>query len=172
MSGIAALGLPALAERHLYEPGAVIAQLADWEERLDATAARVMRQDITLLAGLPTWTMQLARAVRLKAAGPKRSITNSSKPCGQTSSATCTAAFPSGPSTVSYGEFGPDVVFHEVYAATEALLAAQDDEAGAGLRVTTGSTVVIPLIAGLLVSTSVIASRTRRTSAPGSETKG
>ena len=137
LSGIAALSIPAWAERHLYEPGTAVAQLADWEKRLDATATRVMRQDITLLAGLPSWTLQLGHAVRLKAAGPKRSITNL-KALWPNLECYVHSGVPLGP---FYGQLreilGPDVAFQEVYAATEALIAAQHDEPGAGLRVMT-----------------------------------
>jgi hypothetical protein len=135
VSGIAALDIPAWAERHLYEPGAVVAQLPDWTARLEATATRVMRQDITLLAGLPSWMLEFAHTVRQKAAGPKRSIMN------------LRALWPnlecyvhSGISIAPFQKelraaLGQEVVFHEVYAATEALVAAQDGEAAAGLRV-------------------------------------
>ena len=137
ISGIAALSLPEWAERHLYEPGQKVAQLSDWPARLEATARRVMRQDITLVAGLPTWTLELAHAVREKAAGPKRSIVNL-KALWPNLECYVHGGIPIAP---FYEElrtaFGKDVMFHEVYAATEAFVAAQDGEEVAGLRVMT-----------------------------------
>lgn len=136
-SGIATLGIPAWAERHLYEPGAAVTQLSDWTERLEATAARVMRQDITLLAGLPSWILQLAHVVRQKAAGPKRSIVNL-KALWPNLECCVHGGIPLAPFQAELrAALGNDVAFHEVYAATEALIAAQDGEAAAGLRVMT-----------------------------------
>lgn len=148
-SGIAALSLPAWAERHLYEPGMAISQMPDWEERLAAIAARVLRQDLTLVAGLPPSILQFFHAVRAKAAGPKRSIVNMK------------ALWPNLECLVHTGQpvapfqeelrhaLGPEVALHEVYAAAEGVLAAQDGEAAAGLRVLTDTGVFfefIPLV--------------------------
>ena len=40
MSGIGALSMPAWVEKHLYEPGADIAQMADWPAKVAAIAER------------------------------------------------------------------------------------------------------------------------------------
>ena len=61
LSGIAALNLPRWAEKHLYEPGADIAQINDWPAKLAAIAERTLRRDITLLAGIPSWVLIAGR---------------------------------------------------------------------------------------------------------------
>ncbi len=57
LSGITALNLPPWVEKHLYEPGAPIAQIADWPAKLEAIAERTWNRDITMLAGIPSWVL-------------------------------------------------------------------------------------------------------------------
>ena len=63
LSGITALNLPGWAEKHLYEPGADIAQMADWPAKIEAIARRCGDRDIRMLAGIPGWVLILAAAL-------------------------------------------------------------------------------------------------------------
>ena len=131
LSGIAALHLPRWMERHYYEPGPAIAQIADWPQKIEAIVKRTATADITLIAGIPSWILVLAEALRSGAPGsPKRlqdlwpnleCLTHGGVPV---------APFQEELHTV----LGPNVKFHEVYPASEAFIAAQDADPGAGLR--------------------------------------
>jgi hypothetical protein len=135
ISGVTALTLPEWAERHLYEPGAAAAKVPDWESRLDAIAARTERQDITLIAALPTWGLSLANLLRDRWSKPSRRIRNLQ---GHWPNLECFVH--SGMALAPYAEelrdvFGQGVTLHEVYAATECMIAAQDTATGRSLRV-------------------------------------
>jgi GH3 auxin-responsive promoter len=63
LSGLVARGLPPWI-RGFYSPGAAVAALPTWDERLDATARLVLGQDLRLLAGMPSWILVLLERVR------------------------------------------------------------------------------------------------------------
>lgn len=139
LSGITALNLPAWVERHLYEPGAEIAQMADWPAKLQAIAERTVGRDITLLAGIPSWLLILAETVCARARRGGRA--------GETLRAVwpnleCIAhgGVPLGPFARELATVAGDgVQFHEVYPASEGFIAAQDAAAADGLRLMTGA---------------------------------
>jgi hypothetical protein len=133
IGGIAALSLPAWAGRHLHEPGLAAAAIPEPDQRLAAVLARVAGADLSLIAGLPGEVVAFARAALApggRAAAP----------------ASLHAHWPNLECVVHGGEAlgfhadalretaGPGVRLHEVYAATEAFIAAQDGEASQGLR--------------------------------------
>ncbi len=62
LSGLAVRRLPP-GVRGLYSPGAEIAAIPDWEDRLDAVAALASRQDLRLLCGMPSWLIILFERV-------------------------------------------------------------------------------------------------------------
>lgn len=136
LSGIAALSLPGWAARHLHEPGLATAAITDPDQRLAAVLARVAGTDLSLVAGLPGEIIAFARAA-LAQDGPRAAADSLS------------ARWPNLECIVHGGEApglhadalrelaGPDVRLHEVYAATEAFIAAQDGEASQGLRLLT-----------------------------------
>ena len=76
VSGIMALNLPRWVEKHLYEPGAEIAQMTDWSEKIDAIVARTRSLDITMLAGIPSWMLILAAALKESSTQGKRRLSN------------------------------------------------------------------------------------------------
>jgi hypothetical protein len=139
LSGIAALLLPAWLERHLYEPGAEIAQMSDWPAKLQAAAERVLPRDLTLLAGIPSWMLVFAEVVRQRAAREHTPVPH------------LQALWPNlecfvhggAPLAPFAGELravlGPNVNFHEVYPASEGFIAAQDADAACGLRLMTAA---------------------------------
>ncbi len=136
LSGIAEASLPDWAERHLYEPGAAVAQIPDWEARLEAVVARTVGRDITLLAGLPHWTLVFAARLLVHAREAGRPAARLQELWPNLECFLHTGL----PATPYAGELrralGPDVAFHEIYAAAEGVLAAQDTRhASDGLRV-------------------------------------
>ena len=139
LSGITALYLPDWVEKHLYEPGAAIAQIADWPKKIAAIAARTASQDITLLAGIPSWVLILAEALRKQSTKGKARALNLQ---GIWPNFECFihGGVPIAPFADELrAALGPTVNFHEVYPASEAFIAAQDSEALAGLRLMTGA---------------------------------
>jgi GH3 auxin-responsive promoter len=139
LSGITALNLPGWAEKHFYEPGPDIAQMSDWPAKLQAIAERTLRCDITLLAGIPSWVLPLADAVRARGAR------------GKASALYLKALWPNLECFVHCGvpvapfanelraALGTEVNFHEVYPASEGFIAAQDADTISGLRLMTAA---------------------------------
>jgi hypothetical protein len=132
---IAALNLPAWASTHLFEPGAEIAEMQDWPGKVEKIIARTAERDITLLAGAPSWVCAFAETLRMKHTAP-----------GGTALPLQTlwpnlecfvhGGLPIGPYHAELRQaLGPNVEFHEVYAAAEGFLAAQDSAAPGQLRV-------------------------------------
>jgi hypothetical protein len=137
LSGITALNLPSWVEKHLYEPGGDIAQIADWPAKLDAIAERTWNRDITLLAGIPSWLLILAETVKARAARGKVRPTHLQ---GVWPNLECLihGGVPIGPFADELRtHIGPKVNFHEVYPASEGFIATQDSEASLGLRLMT-----------------------------------
>ncbi len=134
LDGILARHLPAWYERHFYEPGAEIAQMDDWTAKLQAIAERTRTLDITLLAGLPSWTLMLAEAIRTQ--GPRgRTATPFLKLLWPHLECFVHGGVPIGPFQSDLrAALGPEVSFHEVYRAAEGFVATQDVEAARGLR--------------------------------------
>jgi hypothetical protein len=134
LGGIAALNLPRWVERQFYEPGTEISQMAEWQAKVTAIVQRTAGVDISLLAGMPCWTLLLAESIRassirgkaraqhLQAIWPNlECYTHSGMPI---------APFHDEIRAV----LGPTVNFHEVYPSSEAFIAAQDADSAAGLR--------------------------------------
>lgn len=44
-------------------PDRAIALMADWEQKVDAIATRVMKEDVRILAGVPSWMLVIAKRV-------------------------------------------------------------------------------------------------------------
>lgn len=137
LSGITALNLPGWVEKHLYEPGTPIAQIADWPAKLEAIANRTWNRDITLLAGIPSWLLILAEAVKAKAASGKARPTNL-QAVWPNLECLIHGGVPVGPFIDELRtHIGPKVNFHEVYPASEGFIATQDAESAQGLRLMT-----------------------------------
>ncbi len=137
LSGITALNLPRWVEQHLYEPGTKIAQMTNWSQKIDAIVARTRGLDISLLAGLPSWVTILAAALREDSTHGKRRISSLQ---GLWPNLECFihGGVPIAPFHDELrAALGPTVNFHEVYAASEGFVAAQDIHAAAGLRLMT-----------------------------------
>jgi hypothetical protein len=132
---IAALNLAGWAESHLYEPGMEIGLMTDWQQKLDAMVARTAGLDISLIAGMPTWVLSFAEAMRLRGSDSARA----GEPL-QAIWRNLEVYVHGGVSVAPYltelrEALGADVNFHEVYAGAEGFFAAQDTPANGELRV-------------------------------------
>lgn len=134
LSGITALNLPAWADRHLYEPGTAISQMADWPAKIEAIAARTKQLDITLLAGIPSWLLILAESI-LRHGGKGKFKPTNLQAVWPNLECIVHGGVPIGPFTSELRRVcGSEVNFHEVYPASEGFIAAQDGESAQGLR--------------------------------------
>lgn len=137
-SAIAALNLPKWADARVYEPGAEIAAMADWDAKCEAILARTAGRDVTLLAGAPQWVLAFAEHVRSRRTESGGAITR------------LTEMWPNleccvhdGSPVTPYQEelrevLGPDVQFHELFSGAEGIFAAQDTVKAGELRLMTG----------------------------------
>jgi hypothetical protein len=135
LSGITALNLPRWVEKHLYEPGTKIAQIDDWPTKIQAIAEHTWNRDITMLAGIPSWVLILAEAVKARAAHLKPANLQSIWP-----NLECLVhgGVPISPYVEELRlQLGQKVNFHEVYPASEGFIATQDSESALGLRLMT-----------------------------------
>src|SRR5262249_20846069 len=116
LGGIVALNLPPWADKHLYEPGAGIAQMADWPAKLSAIVQRTSKLDISLLAANPAWANQLIAELRERNSSGKRRIAHLQ---GLWPKLECFmhGGVPIGPFQAELRALlGPSVKFHELYA--------------------------------------------------------
>ncbi len=137
LSGITALNLPGWAEKHLYEPGRDIAQMADWPAKIAAIVERTRGRDISLVGGIPSWLIILAEALLTNSRFGKSRATDLT---GIWPNLECMVhgGVPLGPFQEELRRlFGAKVTFHEVYPASEGFIAAQDTDTSQGLRLMT-----------------------------------
>ncbi len=146
LGGIAALNLPGWVERHFYEPGTEIAQMTDWREKIAAISQRTSGLDISLLAGIPGWVIPLADSLRANSSHGKVRIAHLQ---GIWPNLECYVhgGVPIAPFHDELkSALGPTVNFHEVYYASEAIIAAQDADSAYGLRMMTDAGVFFEFI--------------------------
>ncbi len=134
LDGMLSLCLTPWVEANLYAPPPALARLPDGPDKIAATTRAMLPRDVTLIGGLPGSVYALAHAVR-QAAGK-----------GQAHSPHLQAIWPNLECFVFTGAqpglfqdglravLGPTVVSHELYAAAEGIIAAQDAGSPAGLR--------------------------------------
>ncbi|ATC64126.1 hypothetical protein CMV30_09255 [Nibricoccus aquaticus] len=140
LSGITALNLPGWVDKHLYEPGAEIAQMDNWPAKLEAIAARTLDRDITLLAGIPSWVLILAETLRAKAhaKNPTGAKAQNLRALWPNLECLIHGGVPIAPYVDELrAALGAEVNFHEVYPASEGFIATQDADASLGLRLMT-----------------------------------
>ena len=138
LSGIAAVNLPGWVERFLYEPGIEIAQMTDWPAKLEAIARRTVHADITMVAGIPSWLLVLAVAMRRQARQESGREISALKEIWPNLECLVHGGVPVGPFADELrSAFGESINFHEVYPASEGFIAIQDAEPAAGLRLLT-----------------------------------
>lgn len=137
LSGITAMNLPGWADRFLYEPGREIAQIGDWPKKIKAIAERTAGRDLRLIAGIPSWVLIMAAAVREEAGKSGRYPANL-RSVWPNLECFIHGGVPIAPFVDELkGTLGGEVNFHEVYPASEGFIATQDADAGLGLRLMT-----------------------------------
>lgn len=131
--GINTLNLPRWAERHYREPPAAVTDLNDWSQKLAAIAGQCRHRDITLLAGAPDWLLGLAEY--LGAGGVAGGKLPHLRALWPNLECVLHSGVPLDPYATELAQAcGPGVRFHEVYAATEGVIAMQDRTGTQGLR--------------------------------------
>ena len=134
LAALMAVNLPPWAAQHFYEPGSTIAQMNDWPAKLEAIAERTLYRDITLLAGPPSAILALAEVLRALASHRGTSVPHL-KALWPNLECLVHGGAPMEPfADELHAALGPDVCFHEVYPASEGIIAAQDTDAASGLR--------------------------------------
>jgi hypothetical protein len=137
LSGITALNMPGWVDSFLYEPGRDIAQMSDWPAKIDAIAKRTLDRDIRLLAGIPSWILVLAEELRRRAAAAGRPV-RTLQELWPHLRCLVHGGVPIGPYVEELrAALGENILFHEVYPASEGFIAVQDAEPEAGLRLLT-----------------------------------
>ena len=134
LATLAAIQHPDWMARHYFEPGSRIALRRDWDTMVDRILKRTRERDITLIAGNPQWLFAFSkRVLKAVSAGKKRKKT-------------LLGIWPNLHSLAFTGDFpgpiwnqlkkiaGRDVILHEVFATTEAIVAAQGPGSLPGLR--------------------------------------
>lgn len=139
LDAMLALCLTPWAEANLYGPAPTVARLPDGPEKYAAIARTMSGRDVTLIGGSPASVLGTADAVRLAASR------------GQMRIPALRALWPNLECFIHTGAplglfeselrstFGPEVAFHELYAAAEGIIAAQEGEPQLGLRLLTGT---------------------------------
>lgn len=134
LSGIVAVDLPAWAEKHLYEPGARIARNDNWDAKLEAIVARTVHRDISLIAGIPTSVVPFIEAVRAAALASGQKLVHLEQLWPNLECLVHTGVPVKPFAKWLRGSLGPNVKLHEIYAASEGFIAAQDVDHGEALR--------------------------------------
>lgn len=131
--GINGLNLPHWVERHYVEPPPAIAALTDWDAKLAAIGRECRHRDITLLAGAPNWLLNLAE--HLGAGGNGDAKLPHLRALWPNLECLLHTGVPLDPFAAELAQAcGPGVKFHEVYGASEGLIAVQDRTGTQGLR--------------------------------------
>jgi hypothetical protein len=135
-SGVAALHLAKWMERHFYEPGGRVAQMSDADPQLEAIASRARSRNISVIAGVPPGMTSLCEMLRAKCLERQSPDVPLKRHWPNLECLVHTGASISPYAAQLRALLGATVAFHEVYAASEGFIAAQDD-APIGLRLMT-----------------------------------
>jgi len=131
---ITALSLSSWAEANLHSPPPALARLSDGPEKAARIAERMRSQDVTLLGGTPAAIRLLADAVRAHGSRGKVRLTSLQARWPNLECFLHTGAPLGLLAAELQALLGPQVNFHEVYAAAEGWFAVQDGDAALGLR--------------------------------------
>jgi hypothetical protein len=131
---ITALSLSSWAEANLHAPPAAVAQMPDGQEKIAATAECMRSADVTLLGGTPAAVRLLADAVRARGSRGKIRLTSLQALWPNLECFAHTGAPLGLLDHEIRALLGPQVHYHEIYAAAEGWFAVQDGDAAHGLR--------------------------------------
>jgi hypothetical protein len=125
LSGLVVRRLPPIILNR-YSPGPSIAAIPAWEDRLAATASLVVRQDVRLLTGMPSWILILFQRVAAlrRAAGQAADLGE----CWPNLQVFIHGGVAFGPYRSVFGRwFGRPIHRIEVYPASEGFVAMQTE---------------------------------------------
>lgn len=116
------------------QPEGSVAQMDDWNAKVEATIVRTIGADVSLLFGAPSWVLQFSEAMKARLAERNHRIGNLAEiwpnlecyvhgGCGIAPYAAELRSL-----------LGADVAFHEYFGAVEAAVAVQDSHAPGSLR--------------------------------------
>jgi len=120
VSALIMQGLPAWAEQ-LRTPTLELALLDEWEEKIERIARHVLRQDVRVLAGVPTWMVVLLR--RVLALGGAEQLEQVWPRLGLF----LHGAVAFEPYRELFAELAPTLRYLEIYNASEGYFALQDE---------------------------------------------
>ena len=121
LSGIVAAQLPHIA-RGFYFPGKEIASIPDWEEKIDRAAEASLRENISVIGGVPSWTLLF-----LEQLDQKSNMKGNLKKIWPAFELFVHGGVSFGPYRKQFETwFGPGIYYQEVYPASEAFIAIED----------------------------------------------
>jgi hypothetical protein len=129
LSGLVIRRLPP-GLRGRYSPGPELSAVTDWETRIAAIGRLVVRQDLRLLSGMPSWTLILFQRVAdaLRAAGRPVSALGEAWP---NLGVVVHGGVSFGPYRELFGQWiGRPLDYVEVYPASEGFVGLQTERAG------------------------------------------
>lgn len=134
LDAMAWLALSEWSQKNLYAPTRELARQPEGPAKTASIAERYgPGADVTLVAGTPTALLTLAQAALARHAASRAETLRGLWP--RLECAVHTGALPTMLAEPLRALLGTGVHWHEVYAAAEGIFAAQDQDAGAGLRV-------------------------------------
>ena len=137
LDGMLTLCLAPWAEANLHSPPPAVARLPEGAEKIQATARCMVHRDVTLVGGTPATVCAAAHAARDAASSGKRRMTNLQAMWPNLECYIYTGAPLGLYAEALRNALGPTVNFHEIYAAAEGIIAAQDGGHPVGLRLLT-----------------------------------
>ena len=138
LSGVVVRRLPGIVRKR-YSPGPDIAGIADWAARLHAMAPMVMRQDLRLISGMPSWMIVLFETI----AAARRTSGLPVQPLGRSCWPNLRVFIHGGVAYPPYGHvvdewIGRPLDRVEVYPASEGFVAVQTESWGLTLMLDYG----------------------------------
>ena len=134
LCAITELVLPHWMNENLHEPDLSIAQITDWDQKLEAIASHVVGKDLSLINGIPNWIGSFIETVDKQLATNGSSIKNISS-LWPNLECICHHGIPISPYLNELStKAGKTIHFHETYPTAEGFIAAQDSQRADGLR--------------------------------------
>ena len=137
LDGMLNLCLTPWVEANLHSPPPAVSALPEGPEKIQATAQCMVGRDVTLVAGTPAAVYALSLAARETASTGKRRMTSLQAMWPNLECFIHTGAPLGLYAEIMRGTLGPTVNFHELYAAAEGIIAAQDEGRNGALRLLT-----------------------------------
>jgi GH3 auxin-responsive promoter len=129
LSGLMVRDLPP-GLRARYSPGRAIASIPNWDERIDAVARLVERQDLRLVTGMPSWLLILLERVARVRRAAGRPVSSLAE-CWPNLDVFIHGGVSFAPYRATFEEWmGRPIEYVEVYPASEGFVALQTERTG------------------------------------------